>query len=53
MPRTMPQRQLGPDNNVLPNTLNKAPVFEDQDDEMEGDQTAQERTDRGEHRRQP
>ena len=30
--------------NVLADTRNKAPVFEDQDDEMEGDQTDQERS---------
>ena len=34
----------GTNNDVLPNTLNKAPEFPDQDTEMEGRQTAQERT---------
>ena len=28
-------------NTVLADTRNKAPVFEDQDDEMDGDQTDQ------------
>ena len=32
------------DNDVLENTINQAPEFPDQDDEMEGRQTAQERT---------
>ena len=32
-------------NRVLADTRNKAPVFPDQDTEMEGDQTAQERSD--------
>ena len=32
------------DNNVLENTINQAPVFPDQDTELEGRQTAQERT---------
>ena len=31
-------------NDVLPNTINDAPVFPDQDAEMEGSQTAQERS---------
>ena len=31
-------------NQVLADTRNKAPVFPDQDDEMEGDQTDQERS---------
>ena len=31
-------------NNVLVSTVNQAPVFPDQDEEMEGRQTAQERS---------
>ena len=34
----------GDDNNVLANAINEAPVFPDQDMELEGRQTAQERT---------
>ena len=44
MPRTLPQGHAA--NEVLVDTRNKAPVFPDQDTEMEGRQTAQERTDR-------